>query len=155
MTMTAAVAFAQENKWRFVDELKALLGNPSISTDPDRVEDVRRAAEFVASELKRIGMENVRRRTWTAERKGHPLVYADWFTRKGSLRCFVMGIMMFSRRSRSMSGSRRPLSRRDADGNLYARGAVDDKGQMWMHVKALESLMAAEVGSAGQCSGDC
>ena len=58
--MMAAVGFAQENKGRFVEELKALLRIPSISTDPERVGDVRRAAEFVAAELKRIGMENVR-----------------------------------------------------------------------------------------------
>ncbi len=48
-----------ENKGRFVEELKALLRIPSISTDPERVGDVRRAAEFVAAELTRIGMENV------------------------------------------------------------------------------------------------
>src|ERR1700693_496808 len=77
---TAAVAFAQENKERFVEELKALLRIPSISTDPERAGDVRRAAEFVAAELKRIGMENVRLiETSTAKRPGgHPLVYADW-----------------------------------------------------------------------------
>ncbi len=77
--VTAAVGFAQGNKGRFVEELKALLRIPSISTDPERLGDVRRAAEFVAAELKRIGMENVRLiETATAERKGHPLVYADW-----------------------------------------------------------------------------
>ena len=58
--LTAAIGFAQENKGRFVEELKALLRIPSISTDPERAGDVRRAAEFVAAELKRIGMENVR-----------------------------------------------------------------------------------------------
>ncbi len=59
-TKMAAVGFAQENKGRFVEELKALLRIPSISTDPERAGDVRGAAEFVAAELKRIGMENVR-----------------------------------------------------------------------------------------------
>ena len=56
-TTTAAIAFAQENKGRFVEELKALLRVPSISTDPERVGDVRRAAEFVAAELKRVGID--------------------------------------------------------------------------------------------------
>src|SRR5216683_3476168 len=59
-TKMTAVAFAQENKGRFVEELKSLLRIPSISTDPARAGDVRRAAEFVAVEPKRIGMENVR-----------------------------------------------------------------------------------------------
>src|ERR1700730_2628296 len=92
--MTAAVGFAQENKGRFVEELKALLRIPSISTDPERVGDVRRAAEFVAAELKRIGMENIQMIETTIPeevitgasgearmvraRIGHPLVYADW-----------------------------------------------------------------------------
>ena len=78
--MTAAVEFAKENKGRFVEELKALLRIPSISTDPERVGDVRRAAEFVATELKRIGMENVRLIETTSAKHpgGHPLVYADW-----------------------------------------------------------------------------
>src|SRR6185312_4093089 len=76
----AAVEFAQKNGARFVEELKALLRIPSISTLPEHAGDVRRAAEFVAAELKRIGMEHVRLiETATAERPGgHPLVYADW-----------------------------------------------------------------------------
>src|SRR5580658_7516619 len=83
-TMTAAVAFGRENKGRFVEELKALLRIPSVSTAPEHVGDVRRAAEFVAAELKRIGMENVRLiETSTAERKGHPLVYGDWLHAQG------------------------------------------------------------------------
>ena len=80
MAGVAAVAFAKDNGERFVEELKALLRIPSISTDPERVGDVRRAAQFVADELKRIGMENVKLiETTTATRNGHPLVYADWW----------------------------------------------------------------------------
>src|SRR6185312_4899688 len=91
---TAAVGFAQKNQARFVEELKALLRIPSISTLPEHLGDVRRAAEFVAAELKRIGLEHVRLiETSTDEevitdalgnarvlppRIGHPLVYADW-----------------------------------------------------------------------------
>src|SRR4051812_46574948 len=96
----AAVAFAEENKTRFVQELKALLRIPSISTLPEHVGDVRAAAEFVAAELKRIGMENVRLIETTTEetviadssgharivppRIGHPLVYADWLHAEGA-----------------------------------------------------------------------
>src|SRR5260370_906444 len=58
--VTAAVGFAQENKGRFVEELKALLRIPSISTDPERVGDVRRAARFVAGGLERELAVNVR-----------------------------------------------------------------------------------------------
>ena len=76
MAIEAAVAFAKDNGERFVEELKALLRIPSISTDPERAGDVRRAAEFVAAELTRIGMENVRlietstARAWWRMRRG-------------------------------------------------------------------------------------
>ena len=69
-----AVDFATQNHPRFLNELKDLLRIPSISTLPEHKDDCRRAAEFLASELKRIGMENVR----LIETSGHPLVYADW-----------------------------------------------------------------------------
>ena len=55
-----AIDFARKNGARFIEELKELLRIPSISTEPERAGDVRRAAEFVATELRRIGMDNVR-----------------------------------------------------------------------------------------------
>jgi acetylornithine deacetylase/succinyl-diaminopimelate desuccinylase-like protein len=150
----AAVAFAQENKGRFVEELKALLRIPSISTDPERVGDVRRAAEFVAAELKRIGMENVRliETTSTKHPKGHPLVYADWLhaapaadgKSKPTVLCY--GHYDVQPAEPLDEWKSPPFEPTERDGNIYARGAVDDKGQMWMHVKALESLMAAGGG---------
>src|SRR5947209_20619716 len=73
----SALAFARTNAARFVDELKALLRIPSVSTDPGHAADVRRAAEFIAAELRRIGLENVRL-IETHSPTRHPLVYADW-----------------------------------------------------------------------------
>src|SRR6201984_3044091 len=70
---SSAVSFAKENQQRFLGELKDLLRIPSVSTAPEHKEDVRRAAMFVADELRRIGMENVE----VIPTKGHPLVYAD------------------------------------------------------------------------------
>src|ERR1700683_3694242 len=75
----AAVEYAKANGGRFVEELKALLRIPSVSTAPEHVADVRKAAEFTADGLRAAGMENVRLiETSTDKRKGHPLVYADW-----------------------------------------------------------------------------
>ena len=141
---TTAVAFALENKGRFVEELKALLRIPSVSTSPEHVADVRRAAEFVAAELKRIGMENVRLiETTTAERKGHPLVYADWLhaapgadgKAKPTVLCY--GHYDVQPAEPLDEWKSPPFEPTEREGNLYARGAVDDKGQMWMHLKAL------------------
>src|SRR5664280_1212908 len=71
---SAAVTYARENQKRFLDELKDLLRIPSISTAEEHKDDVRKAAEVVASDLKNIGFEHVE----TIATQGHPLVYADW-----------------------------------------------------------------------------
>ncbi len=74
-----AVDFARNNQPRFLDELKSLLRIPSISTLDEHKGDVQKAAEFVAAELRRIGMENVE----IIPTKGHPLLYADWLHAAG------------------------------------------------------------------------
>jgi acetylornithine deacetylase/succinyl-diaminopimelate desuccinylase-like protein len=163
----AAVTFARENGERFVEELKSLLRIPSISTDPERAGDVRRAAEFVAAELRRIGMENVRLiETSTPEtvfapssgpaqlvaaRNGHPLVYADHIhaapvNGRPATTVLLYGHYDVQPPEPLNEWKSPPFEPTERDGNLYARGAVDDKGQMWMHVKALESLLATGGG---------
>ena len=77
--VSSAISYARDNKQRFVDELKDLLRIPSVSTDPDRKGDVRKAAEMVATDLERIGFENVE----IIPTQGHPLVYADWLHAAG------------------------------------------------------------------------
>ncbi|WP_263368754.1 dipeptidase [Edaphobacter bradus] len=144
--IAAAVEFARKNEARFVEELKALLRIPSVSTLPEHAGDVRRAAEFVAAELKRIGMENVRLiETASVEHPGgHPLVYADWL-RAGAAAPTVLCYGHYDVQPAEPLDEWKspPFEPTERNGNLYARGAVDDKGQMWMHVKALESLFAA------------
>jgi len=163
----AAVNYAKANGVRFVEELKSLLRIPSISTDPDRAGDVRRAAEYVAAELRRIGMENVRLiETSTAERvlapssgpaqvvpgrKGHPLVYADHIhaepvSGRPATTVLLYGHYDVQPPEPLDEWLSPPFEPTERDGNIYARGAVDDKGQMWMHVKALESLLATGGG---------
>src|SRR4051812_43697789 len=78
---SAAVTFAQDknNQQRFLSELKDLLRIPSVSTLPQHKNDLLRAAQFLADELKRIGMENVE----IISTAGHPLVYCDWLKAPG------------------------------------------------------------------------
>src|ERR1700687_975629 len=151
VVMMRAVAFAEKNKGRFVEELKALLRIPSISTLPEHAGDVRKAAEFVAAELRRIGLENVRLiETATAERPGgHPLVYGDWLHLKDAPTVLCYGHYDVQPAEPLDEWKSPPFEPTERDGNLYARGAVDDKGQMWMHVKALESLFAAGLQEGG------
>jgi acetylornithine deacetylase/succinyl-diaminopimelate desuccinylase-like protein len=85
--MPSAIEYAQSQKSRFLEELKALLRIPSISTLPEHAGDVRRAAETLAGELKRIGLENVH----LIESGGHPLVYGDWLHAPGKPTCIAYG----------------------------------------------------------------
>ena len=77
--VSSAVSYARENQKRFLDELKDLLRIPSVSTAEEHKDDVRKAAEVVANDLKRIGFEHVE----IIPTKGHPLVYADWLHAAG------------------------------------------------------------------------
>jgi acetylornithine deacetylase/succinyl-diaminopimelate desuccinylase-like protein len=140
-----AVAFAQENHPRFLEELKDLLRIPSISTLPEHAADCRKTAEKLAAELKRIGMENARLIETGLERGGgHPLVYADWLHAAGKPTVLMYGHYDVQPADPLEEWHTPPFEPTERNGNLYARGAVDDKGQMYMHVKALESLLAAD-----------
>jgi len=136
---SSAVDFARRHNTRFVDELKALLRIPSVSTLPEHKEDCRHAAEVLVAELFRIGMENVR----LIETGGHPLVYADWLHAPGKPTVLCYGHYDVQPPDPLDEWLSPPFEPVERDGNLYARGAVDDKGQMFIHVKALESLLAS------------
>ncbi|HET9098787.1 MAG TPA: dipeptidase [Acidobacteriaceae bacterium] len=139
---TEALQFARQNQARFLDELKDLLRIPSISTLREHRGDVRHAAEVLAAELNRIGMEHVE----VIETAGHPLVYADWLNAKGKTTCLCYGHYDVQPPDPLEEWTTPPFEPAERDGNIYARGAVDDKGQMYMHIKALESMLHAHEG---------
>ena len=137
-----AVAFAKANQGRFLGELKELLRIPSVSTLESHRGDVKRAAEFVAEDLKRIGFENVE----IIPTSGHPLIYADWMHAAGkpTVLCYAhYDVQPPDPLDEWISPPFEPAER---NGNIYARGAVDDKGQLWMQLKAFESLMRGHGG---------
>ena len=105
-----AVAYARENQQRFLNELKDLLRIPSVSTTPEHKGDVQRAAEFVANELRRIGMENVE----VIRGKGHPLIYADWLHAVEKPTVLVTPTMTCNHRIPWTSGFPRLLSQSSA-----------------------------------------
>ncbi len=139
---SSAVSFARENHSRFLSELKDLLRIPSVSTLPEHKSDVRRAAEFVAAEMKRIGLEHVD----VISTDGHPLVYGDWLHAAGKPTVLCYGHYDVQPAEPLDEWHSPPFEPTERNQNLYARGAVDDKGQMYMHLKALESLMKAGDG---------
>jgi acetylornithine deacetylase/succinyl-diaminopimelate desuccinylase-like protein len=140
--MPSALEFARSQQLRFLEELKSLLRIPSISTLPEHKGDVRFAAESLARELERLGLEHVR----VIETSGHPLVYADWLHAAGKPTCLSYGHYDVQPPDPLDEWLTPPFEPTERDGNLYARGAVDDKGQMYMHLKALEALLQAPGG---------
>ena len=137
-----AVSYARDNQQRFLSELKTFLRIPSISTLQEHKSDVQKAAEYVSNELRRIGLENVQ----VIPTKGHPLVYADWLHASGkpTVLCYAhYDVQPPDPLDEWISPPFEPTERNN---NIYARGAVDDKGQLWMQVKAFEALMKAHSG---------
>ncbi len=136
--MSAADAFIHQNQNRFVAELKEFLRIPSISTLPGHRPDIDRAAAFVASSLRSAGIENVE----ILPTAGHPLVYGDWMHAPGKPTVLCYGHYDVQPADPLELWISPPFEPAERDGNLYARGAADDKGQMYMHIKAVETLRA-------------
>jgi len=133
----ATNAFVEQNKDRLLDELKDFLRIPSISTLPEHASDVQRAATFVADSLRRVGLENVE----IIPTAKHPLVYADWLHAPGKPTVLCYGHYDVQPPDPLELWTSPPFEPTLRDGNLYARGSADDKGQMYMHVKAIEALL--------------
>jgi acetylornithine deacetylase/succinyl-diaminopimelate desuccinylase-like protein len=140
--VSSAVSYARENQKRFLDELKDLLRIPSVSTAEEHKDDVRRAAEVVANDLKRIGFEHVE----IIPTKGHPLVYADWLHATGKPTALCYAHYDVQPAEPLDEWHTPPFEPTERNQNIYARGAVDDKGQLWMQLKAFESLFKGGSG---------
>ena len=141
--VSSAISYARENQKRFLDELKDLLRIPSVSTAEEHKDDVRKAAEVVANDLKRIGFENVE----IIPTKGHPLVYADWLHAAGKPTALCYAHYDVQPAEPLDEWHTPPFEPTERNQNIYARGAVDDKGQLWMQLKAFESLFKAGNGT--------
>lgn len=130
--------YVRENETRFLEELKDLLRIPSISTSPEHNEATHRAADFVVDHLWAAGLENVE----LIETERHPLVYADWMHAPGKPTVLCYGHFDVQPPDPLELWESPPFEPTERHGNLYARGAADDKGQMFSHVKAMEAIKA-------------
>jgi len=133
--MNNVIDFINTNRDRYVHELKEFLAIPSISALPEHQGDVRRCAEWAAGELQRIGMENVR----LVETPGHPVVYAEWLGAPGAPTILFYGHYDVQPVDPLDLWESPPFEATVRDGEIYARGAADDKGQVFMHFKAIEA----------------
>ncbi len=136
--MPTTVEYVETHKQKLLDELKEFLRIPSVSTLPEHRKDVDRAAQFVADSLKKAGLENVE----IIQTAKHPLVYADWMHAPGKPTVLCYGHYDVQPPDPMELWKTPPFEPTERDGNLYARGSADDKGQMYMHIKAVEALRA-------------
>ena len=123
------------NRDRYVAELKDYLAIPSISALPAHAADVRRCAEWTRDEMARVGLENVR----LIETPGHPIVYGDWLHAPGAPTILFYGHYDVQPVDPIELWESPPFEATVRDGEIYARGAADDKGQVFMHFKAIEA----------------
>jgi len=133
--MNAVIDFINTHRDRYVDELKAYLAIPSISALPEHAPDVTRCAEWTAEEMRRIGMEHVR----LVDTPGFPVVYGDWLHAEGAPTILFYGHYDVQPVDPINLWESPPFEATVRDGEIYARGAADDKGQVFMHFKAIEA----------------
>ena len=111
---------------------------PSISALSERSGDVRRAAEWLATEMTRLGLDHVE----VCDTRGHPVVYADWLHAAGAPTILVYGHYDVQPVDPIDLWETAPFDPFIRDGRVIGRGAADDKGQVHMHLRAIEALMA-------------
>ena len=135
--MDSVVDFINVNRDRYIDELKEYLSIPSISALPDYAPEVIRCAKWTADELRRVGLENVR----LVETEGYPVVCAEWLHAGEAPTVIFYGHYDVQPVDPLDKWETPPFDATVRSGELYARGAVDDKGQIFMHFKAIEACI--------------
>ncbi len=133
--MPTIESYIAENQERFIEELKEFLRIPSISALPQHRNDMIRAADFAADHMRRLGLQRVA----VMPTGGHPVVYGEWMGAPGAPTALVYGHYDVQPVDPVDLWTTPPFDPRVRGGELYARGASDDKGQVFLHWKAVEA----------------
>ncbi len=139
--MSVTTNYLNQNKDRFLNELVDLLRIPSVSTDKSFEGDVRRAAEFIKSKLEEAGADNLE----ICETGGLPIVYGEKIIDPALPTVLVYGHYDVQPADPLELWDSPPFEPQVKDDLIIARGASDDKGQMYMHIKAFESMMKTDT----------
>ncbi len=135
--MKKIIEYIQENHDRYIGELTEFLRIPSVSTDPEHNEAVKTAAEFVARQLQEAGMTTVE----IFPTEGHPIVYAERLVEEAKPTLLVYGHYDVQPVDPIELWESAPFEPTIRNGELYARGAADDKGQVFIHFKSAEAFL--------------
>ncbi len=138
--LEASLNYAHTHTEAYIEQYKELLRIPSIGTDPAYRPDVLRAAEWIVAEMQRLGIEHVK----IMETEGQPAVYGDWLHAGDDAPTLLLyahyDVQPVDPLDLWVSPPFEPEIR---EGKLYARGAIDDKSGVFLHLKAFESVMQA------------
>ena len=129
--------YIQTHKARFLSELFELLRIPSVSADSKHKEDLRKAAEFIKEKLLKAGVDKAE----LCETAGFPIVYGEKIIDKNLPTVLVYGHYDVQPADPLNLWLSPPFEPQIRDGKIFARGACDDKGQMYMHIKSLEMML--------------
>lgn len=130
--------YIEKNKQRFLDELFELLKIPSVSADSKYKQDVFKAADFIKDKLEKAGVDKAE----ICQTAGYPIVFAEKFIDPNLPTVLVYGHYDVQPPDPLELWETPPFEPTIRDGKIYARGASDDKGQMYMHIKAFEAMVA-------------
>jgi len=139
-SLEASIAYAHEHTDTFIEQYKELLRIPSIGADPAYRDDVRRAAEWIIAEMNRLGIENAQ----IIETAGQPAVYGDWLHAGDDAPTALLYAHYDVQPVDPVElWDSPPFEPTIRDGKLFVRGAIDDKSGVFLHLKAFESVLAA------------
>lgn len=138
LSSESARQYSRAHAERFRQELHDLLRIPSISTDPAHAADMRRAAEWLVAHMQSLGLDKAQ----VMETAGYPVAYGEWLgAGPDKPTVLVYGHYDVVPADMADGWHTPPFEPVEKDGKIYARGATDDKGQLFIHVKALESYL--------------
>jgi acetylornithine deacetylase/succinyl-diaminopimelate desuccinylase-like protein len=133
--MNRVIDFINVNRDRYLDELKGLLAIPSVSALAEHAADVRRCADWCVDHMRQIGLEHAR----LLDTPGNPVVYGEWLQAPGAPTILFYGHYDVQPVDPLELWESPPFDATVRDGEIYARGSADDKGQVFMHFKAIEA----------------
>jgi acetylornithine deacetylase/succinyl-diaminopimelate desuccinylase-like protein len=135
-----ALKYARNRRATFVSELKEFLRFPTVSSQPEHANDLKKCANWLANHLRQIGLDRVR----VIPTRGNPIVYASWLRAPGRPTLIIYGHYDVLPGEPLRQWRTPPFNPTVLDDNLHGRGASDDKGQLFSHLKAIESYLSTE-----------
>ena len=138
--MENVLNYVESNKNKYLEELTEYLSIPSISTLSSYKKEVARCAKFAADHLKSIGLKSVK----IYKTEGHPIVYGEWMGAKGKPTVLIYGHYDVQPVDPLKLWKTDPFKAEIKEGKIWARGANDNKGQHFAHVKAVEAFLKVE-----------